>query len=222
MRKTSAVLLVCLLMITSFAATAYAGGIIAPDLSYSAGTVNGTMYVYTEDGKTLNVRKTNQVGNNIIGRLAYGSPVTVRNMYNGWAEITYSWVNQYGVVSNYAYVQSRYLVRYRPSPKSTGGNAGNPAYPGSSVKDNNKEINNMNAEFRSARKVSPFIVVSRPARVSGWVNLRWAPSLEAERISTCPQGKELIVLSELNNWYQVQDPVSGMIGFISRQYVSVR
>ena len=28
------------------------------------------------------------------------------------------------------------------------------------------------------------------------------------------------VLAELRNWYQVQDPATGMIGFISRQYVN--
>ena len=65
-------------------------------------------------------------------------------------------------------------------------------------------------------------MISRPSRATGWVNLRWAPSVEAERIATCPQGKELTVLAELSDWYQVQDPVTGMIGFISRQYVSVK
>ena len=79
----------------------------------------------------------------------------------------------------------------------------------------------MNAEFASAKKVAvPYTVVARPSRASGWVNLRWAPTTEAERISTCKQGKELTVLAELKNWYQVQDPVTGMIGFISRQYVT--
>jgi len=58
--------------------------------------------------------------------------------------------------------------------------------------------------------------------VSGWVNLRWAPSTEAERIATCPQGKELTVLAELKNWYQVEDPATGMIGFIKRTFVSVK
>ena len=81
----------------------------------------------------------------------------------------------------------------------------------------------LNREFRSARVVqTPYTVVSRPVRASGWVNLRWAPSLEAELIETCPQGKELTVLTEMNNWYQVQDPTTGMIGFIMRKYVQVR
>ena len=79
----------------------------------------------------------------------------------------------------------------------------------------------MNAEFNTAKKVAaPYTVVARPSRASGWVNLRWAPSTEAERIATCKQGKELTVLAELKNWYQVQDPETGMIGFISNQYVT--
>jgi uncharacterized protein YgiM (DUF1202 family) len=77
----------------------------------------------------------------------------------------------------------------------------------------------MNAEFRSAVRVSPYTVISRPSRASGWVNLRWAPSTEAERIATCPQGKELTVIAQTNSWYQVQDPQTGMIGFIMQKFV---
>ena len=81
-------------------------------------------------------------------------------------------------------------------------------------------MNSMNAEFRTAVKVAPFTVIARPSRASGWVNLRWAPTTEAERIATCPQGKELTVLAQTNSWYQVQDPVTGMIGFIMQKFVS--
>ena len=84
----------------------------------------------------------------------------------------------------------------------------------------------MNDEFRTGKLVAnPFTVYARPSRASGWVNLRWAPSTEAERIATCPQGKQLTVIGEIGetrNWYQVQDPQTGMIGFISRQYVSAQ
>ncbi|MBR4500296.1 MAG: SH3 domain-containing protein [Clostridia bacterium] len=63
-------------------------------------------------------------------------------------------------------------------------------------------------------------MISRPSRASGWVNLRWAPSLEADIIATCPQGKTLIVLSEMKDWYQVKDPITGMTGFIGSKYVA--
>lgn len=172
-----------------------------------------TMYVYTENGQTLNVRSSERVDNNVVGQLAFGTAVRVRSSYNGWSEIVYPWGDSYGFRVDYAYVQSRYLVSYDPSYDPSN----DPVTP---EKDLAKAFNEMNAEFRTARKVTPFNVVSRPSRATGWVNLRYAPSLQAERIATCPQGKVLTVLAELQNWYQVQDPTTGMVGYISRQYVS--
>ena len=173
-----------------------------------------TMYVYTENGKSLNVRSAPVVADNIIGTLAFGYPVTVTAVSaNGWSTIL--WQNYYGEFFS-AYVQSRFLVNYKPSavPSATAAPAS------SSVTDAAKVLSDMNREFTTAKKVSPYTVAARPSRASGWVNLRWAPSTEAERIATCPQGKELTVLVEMKNWYQVQDPQTGMIGFISNKYVT--
>ena len=175
-----------------------------------------TMYVYTDNGKSLNVRSSPSTGNNIIGSLKYGEQVEVVTINtNGWAKILWaqSDYGEYGV----AYVQSRFLLNYKPTPHMVQPTA----TPSPDTTDYAKEFSSMNAEFRSAKKVTaPYIVVARPSRASGWVNLRWAPTTKAERIATCKQGKELIVLEELKNWYQVQDPETGMIGFISRQYVT--
>ena len=175
-----------------------------------------TMYVYTENGKSLNVRSAPVVADNIIGTLAFGYPVTVTAVSaNGWSTIL--WQSYYGEFFN-AYVQSRFLVNYKPSavPKSNS----TPAPAAAPATDAAKALSDMNREFTTAKKVSPYTVVARPSRASGWVNLRWAPSTEAERIATCPQGKELNVLVEMRNWYQVQDPQTGMIGFISNKYVT--
>ena len=174
-----------------------------------------TMYVYTENGKSLNVRSAPVVADNIIGTLAFGYPVTVTAVSaNGWSTIL--WQNYYGEFFS-AYVQSRFLVNYKPGPKPTSGP--NPTAAPSASTDAAKVLSDMNKEFTTAKKVSPYTVVARPSRASGWVNLRWAPTTEAERIATCPQGKELTVLVEMKNWYQVQDPETGMIGFISNKYV---
>ncbi len=174
-----------------------------------------TMYVYTDNGGTLNVRRDPSTGNNVIGALKYGEAVSVRmTLASGWTCI--DWAAGDGFV---AYVQSRFLVPYKPSPKTNP--TPKPADKGSSATtDAAKVLSSMNAEFKTAKKVSPYTVVSRPSRASGWVNLRWAPTTEAERIATCPQGKELTVLAELKNWYQVQDPATGMIGFVSRNYMT--
>ena len=63
------------------------------------------MYVYTENGGSLNVRRDPIVTNNIIGKLNYGQAVSVRiTMANGWACIDWN-----GTDTSVAYVQSRYL-----------------------------------------------------------------------------------------------------------------
>ena len=175
-----------------------------------------TMYVYTDNGKSLNVRSAPNTGDNIIGSLKYGEKVDVVSISNGWAKIW--WEQSYYGEFGYAYVQSRFLLNYKPAPHSVQP-AATPAP--TSTTDYAKAFSSMNAEFNTAKKVAtPYTVVARPSRASGWVNLRWAPTTEAERIATCKQGKELTVLVELKNWYQVQDPDTGMIGFISNQYVT--
>ena len=185
----------------------------------AADSYYGTQYVYTDNGKSLNVRSTPSAGNNIIGSLKYGAEVTVIEMYdNGWAQIL--WEQKDNGEFGAAYVQRRYLVNHKPSSQPV-----QPSTPASGTAsdgtDYAKAFTSMNTEFRSARMVaSPYTVIARPSRASGWVNLRWAPITEAERIATCKQGKELTVLVEMKNWYQVQDPETGLIGFISRQYVT--
>lgn len=175
-------------------------------------------YVYTDDGKSLNVRSEPMKGNNVIGSLKYGESVSVRmTMANGWAVI--DWVH----ADNYvAYVQSRFLVNYKPAPKSSSSSSKSSSSKTSSSSSSGgtATISGINAEFKAAKQVTPYTVVARPSRASGWVNLRWAPATEAELITTCPQGKELTVIAELKSWYQVEDPDTGMIGFISSKYVT--
>ncbi|MCR4885615.1 MAG: SH3 domain-containing protein [Clostridiales bacterium] len=182
----------------------------------------GTQYVYTDNGKTLNVRSAPSMGDNIIGSLKYGAEVTVVEMYsNGWAKILWE-QNAYGEFGT-AYVQRRFLVNHKPSSQPSQPAVVPASGSAAAGADYAKLFTAMNDEFRTGKLVpQQFNVYARPSRASGWVNLRWAPSLEAERIATCPQGKVLTVIAETRNWYQVRDPQTGMIGFISKQYVSVQ
>ena len=174
-----------------------------------------TQYVYTQNGLSLNVRESPSTNANVIGGLAYGSRVEVRNYTSDgkWAVIIFD-----GGPLGIAYVQSRYLVDYYPGPKPTAKPVSPTPAPSS---DAQKVLNEMNYQFRTAKTGNaPFTVAARPARSTGWVNLRWAPTLEAEVISKCYSGKVLTVLKELKDWYQVEDLETGDIGFISRQYVT--
>ena len=188
----------------------------------AADSYYGTQYVYTDNGKSLNVRSTPSMGDNVIGSLKYGADVTVVEMYsNGWAKILWG-QSDYGEFGT-AYVQRRFLVNHKPSSQPSQPAVVPASGSAAAGADYAKLFTAMNDEFRTGKLVpQQFNVYARPSRASGWVNLRWAPSLEAERIATCPQGKVLTVIAETRNWYQVRDPQTGMIGFISKQYVSVQ
>ena len=66
--------------------------------------------------------------------------------------------------------------------------------------------------------MTPFSVTVRPSRSSGWVNLRWAPSKSAEVLATYRANDKLLVIRELDNWYQAEDQDTGDVGFISKQF----
>ncbi|MBR3016894.1 MAG: SH3 domain-containing protein [Clostridia bacterium] len=194
---------------------------LLPSLA-AADSYYGTQFVYTDNGKNLNVRSTPSMGDNIIGSLKYGEEVTVVEMYsNGWAQIL--WKQSANGEFSVAYVQRRFLVNHKPTSLPVQPSAAPASGNTAAATDYAKLFTAMNDEFRTGKLVSQqFNVYARPSRASGWVNLRWAPSLEAERIATCPQGKALTVIAETRNWYQVCDPQTGMIGFISKQYVSAQ
>ena len=174
----------------------------------------GYYYVYTENGKGLNVRAT--PGGEIVGSLKYGTRIYCyyRDGGNGWALIDYTYnMPGFGKGPYACFISSRYLRKSKP-PANPGSESSSSSSSGSS--DTATEINR---EFRSAKKVDPFTVTVRPSRASGWVNLRWAPSKSTEVMATYKQNEKLLVIQETNNWYQVEDQDTGNVGFISKQFV---
>ena len=73
------------------------------------------------------------------------------------------------------------------------------------------------AEFEEAKSVESYQVIVRPARITGWAALRWAPSHSASLMATYSAGQELTVLKETPNWLQVKNELTGDVGFICRQ-----
>ena len=176
----------------------------------------GYYYVYTENGKGLNVRAT--PGGEVVGSLKYGTRIYCyyRDGGNGWALIDYKY-NMPGVgYGTYAcFISSRYLRKSKPEAKPSGSSSSSSAASAGTT-DVATEIN---TEFKSAKKVIPFSVTVRPSRAGGWVNMRWAPSKSAEILATYKANEKLLVIRELKNWYQVEDQDTGDVGFISKQYV---
>ena len=204
--------LIALLMVLLLAAGLHPAAIAEDDTPMAS---EGYYYVYTENGKSLYVRST--PGGEIVGSLKYGTKIYCyyRDGGNGWALIDYYYNNPgYGYGTYAAYISSRYLRKNKP-PAHNGGSSSSSSASSASV-DVTAEIN---AEFKSAKKVTPFIVTVRPTRASGWVNLRWAPSKSAELMATYKQNEKLLVIKETNNWYQVEDQDTGDVGFINKQFV---
>ena len=171
----------------------------------------GYYYVYTENGRGLNVR--DMPNGTVVGSLKYGTRIYCyyRDNGTGWALIDYTYNKPgYGKGTYACFISSRYLRKSKPPA-----NPGN-ASSSSSATDTATEIN---AEFKSAKRVDPFTVTVRPSRASGWVNLRWAPSKSAEIMATYKANDKLLVIRELKNWYQVEDQDTGDVGFISKQFV---
>jgi len=180
-----------------------------------------TMYVYTDNGQGLNVRSTPYVGNNIIGLAPYGSKLSViRFLDNGWACIKWEKIGE-------AYVQSRFLQWFEPAPLvvvtptpiPTAVPTVAPTAAPYFIPTATDAMAELNKEFRTARLITPFVVQVRPSRASGWVNMRWAPSKDAEVQATYRSGAQLTVIAETQSWYQVADPNTEATGFIMKNYV---
>ena len=227
-------------------ATAAVTAAVAEDETVSGG--DGYYYVYTENGKGLNVR--DMPGGTVVGSLKYGTRVYCyyKDGGTGWALIDYTYDKPgYGRGTYACYIASRFLRKTKPAPKnsssgsSTSGSsigADTPtdplpesAFTGGSTAVSEPaaaepvnaaagSVDELNREFLSAQKVTPYVVYVRPSRVSGWVNMRWAPSLDSSILATYKANDQLTVIYETANWLQVEDKNTGNVGFINRQYVS--
>ena len=176
-------------------------------LSESQGT---DYYVYTRNGKGLNVRSSMSAADNsnVIGSLAYGTKVIIYGVKDGWAMIDYG--------NTTGYIMYRFLVKTKPAPYE-------PSDPSEqNTADTTRDastVTQMNALTASATFVEPYTVTVRPTRASGWVYMRWFPSRAANEMATFGANYQLTVIAELKDWYQVSDPATGKIGFIYKSYV---
>ena len=194
MKKVVSLMLAMLLVLLSFAAA-------AEELE----SQGRDMYVYTKNGKVLLVRSSMTTEeNNVIGSLAYGSKVVIYGTVDGWAIIDYG--------NTAGYVMYRFLSKTKPAPFD------GPTTPAKDAK-NAITAAELNALFASAKIVTPYAVRVRPARASGWVYMRWFPSDSAKEMATYGANQELMVLAELEGWYQVSDPNTDAVGFIRTNFV---
>ncbi len=166
-----------------------------------------TMYVYTESGDKLNVRRQPWIGDNIIDQLEYGAEVTVE----GPVVINADWyaIRHPKGDGGIAYVMGRYLVNARPEDADT-------------REEKERNLEELNRQLASERTVErPFTIAVRATRVSGWINFRSGPGVAAERLFSLPDGRLLRVTGETESWYRAVDSETGTAGYISKNYVTV-
>ena len=171
-------------------------------------TGEGDYYVYTANGKTLNVR--DYPGGEVIGHLKYGAKIHVDCFVDeNWAMILYQYNKPgYGTGEYACYISRRFLTKTKPAAKPQK----------ASPEVNAESMGDLNAEFRTMRAVTPFTIAVRPVRSSGWVNMRWAPGKDMEVVRIYYNNDRLTVLAEGANWYQVEDPNTHAVGYMMKSY----
>ena len=191
-RRIAACLLAAVILMIALAPAAVASG---------TGTVK---YVYTRNGKPLNVRAWPDVNSALLGTLNQGTRVTIQGYTSDytWANIVFNGQN--------AYVMTQYLA---DSPG--GGTTPTPVNPGTNYQS---IVASLESEFSTYHVVSPYTVLAKPVRASGWVNLRYAPSAEFGHADNLYANTQLTVIAETRNWLQVRRNDTGVTGYVMRQY----
>lgn len=163
-----------------------------------------TMYVKTANGGAVNLRDEPTTDSWSITKIGYGSAVDVLQNEGEWSAI--NWPGR----SNPAWMASKYLVNYYPGTSPSRRDSGDSSEGTSSVADLN---------FKSFKLVEPYYAYVRANYSGGYVNLRWAPSMDAAVAQRVNDGSEIKVIAEGRGWYQIQDERSGYVGFMKSGFI---
>ena len=168
-----------------------------------------TKWIKTGNGKPANARSGPSKDTDLVGTFPYGSEVYTMGTapINGYTELS----NGGGM-----WVLTKFLVSAPPAPYVPSSDSGK----SSSSSAASEAQNSMNNEFKNAKWVSPYEVVTTHNRSSGVINMRYAPSKNAPLVDSYKPGETLQVICELKDWVEVQDPETGKVGFIRRDFLT--
>lgn len=163
--------------------------ILLLSVTASAFAAGTTYYVKTSNGGPLIVREGPGKEYKKIERLKYGTAVVVRGYEGNWAQIERG--------NGIYYVWAGYLSATKPKGTGTSSSTGD-SY----------------ASFVSA----DYDVTVNPTRLTGFVNMRWAPDKSARVQAKYYLGTELHVIAESKNWLQVIDKETNACGFMMKRF----
>lgn len=197
-KMLASILIVMLIVCTSTAAMAYT-----------------TMYVYTANGKSLNLRDAPSLTGNVITRIPNGSSVRVNDMFSEtWYSVSYGGYVGY-VMASYLVYYSSYTPTATPQPVVTS----IPYYYYVTPTPTASGCTFPNEIF-SGFTTAVYQAVVQPSNPAGYVNLRWAPSLEADIHAFYYANSILTVMSQNGEWCQVLDEANNVMGFMMREFLS--
>ena len=159
------------------------------------------VYSHCGNGKPLNVRSGPGKEYPVIERIPYGQEIYVIGETSpGWLQLNDNGWVQASLTCSY------YPGPYVPQPKPTT----KPA----------EKTTSLDAVYATAKTVDPYIITLRAtARSNGVANVRWAPSKKSKLLAAYPSGTQVRVIAELKNWFQVEDLVTGAVGYVNTAYV---
>ena len=204
MKKTLGLFLVLVMLISLTVTTAYAAD----------------MYVFSNNGYPVKLRTSPDASNddNLIKKITQGTYVDVQYYTNNgnWAYLYVPSEGLYGfMMTQYlTYDQARAEASRWIQPAAT-------AVPSSASKTSGDDaVSAMNVQFNSMRYVSPYVAYVTTNHAAQRINMRWAPTTVAKAMTTFSRGDVVTVLAEGSSWAQVRDESTGMIGFISRSFLT--
>ena len=156
----------------------------------------GTLYVDTANGGNLRMRARPDTNSPEVTSLKNGTALNLFFYANSqWAYVGYN--------GHYGYCMVRYLSDVQPGNK-----------PAETPVPVTPSQQNLYANFSPAN----YWVLVNPSVPTGFVNLRWAPSLDAPVQSIYYANKTLRVISTNGAWYQVIDDQNNVCGFMMCAY----
>lgn len=162
-----------------------------------------SMFVRTNNGGKLHLREQpKDHSNNVLLDIPYGAVVDVLGYEQdgNWAHVQYD--------QHIGYVMSRYL------------SVDNPGSYKKPTADGSKPREVKLPDFSRFVQITPYDVLVRPSKPNGFVNLRWAPSLDCRVIMRCYANYPLTVIAQDSHWAQVKDEATGCVGFMYRNFLS--
>jgi len=165
-------------------------------------TASADYVVYSKcpNGKPLNERSGPGKEYSVVGKFPYGSEIWVIGETSpGWLQLN----------DGSTFVQASLTSRTKPGP-----------YVPPSPQPTKKPSESLDSVYATAKVVDPYIVTLKATkRSNGVANVRWAPSKKAKLLAAYPSGTQVRVIAELKNWYQVEDLITGAVGYVNTAYV---